>query len=73
MIVILSFQDHIENVEKTRVSLELQTDEVRTAIEEKLKIASQQRDENIKKMLDRLKEHVRYTLFRHYFSFISEC
>lgn len=51
-------QDHIENVEKTRQTLEQQTGEVRTAIEEKLKTASAQRDENIKKMLDRLREHV---------------
>lgn len=51
-------QDHIENVEKTRQTLEQQTGEVRTAIEEKLKSASVQRDENIKKMLDRLREHV---------------
>ncbi|XP_076270523.1 stathmin isoform X14 [Rhynchophorus ferrugineus] len=50
-------KDHIENVEKTRLSLEQQTDEVRSAIEEKLKTASLQRDENIKKMLERLKEH----------------
>jgi hypothetical protein len=51
-------KDHIENVEKTRLSIEQQTDEVRSAIEEKLKTASVQRDENIKKMLERLKEHV---------------
>ncbi|CAG9825315.1 unnamed protein product [Phaedon cochleariae] len=50
-------KDHIENVEKTRLSLEQQTEEVRTQIEEKLKCASQQRDDNIKKMLERLKEH----------------
>ncbi|XP_063918058.1 myosin-9 isoform X3 [Zophobas morio] len=50
-------KDHIENVEKTRLSIEQQTDEVRSAIEEKLKTASVQRDENIKKMLERLKEH----------------
>lgn len=55
------------NVEKTRHSLELQTDEVRIAIEEKLKIASIQRDENIKKMLDRLKEHVSCSLRFHHF------
>jgi hypothetical protein len=36
----------------------MQTNEVRIAVEEKLKIAAAQRDENIKKMLDRLKEHV---------------
>lgn len=56
------FQDHIENVEKTRLTLEMQTDEVRSAIEEKLKTAEQQRDDNIKKMLDRLKEHVSYIM-----------
>ncbi|XP_018324587.1 stathmin-1-A isoform X6 [Agrilus planipennis] len=52
-------KDHIENVEKTRMSLEQQCDEVRLALEEKMKIASAQRDDNIKKMLDRLKEHER--------------
>lgn len=50
-------KDHIENVEKTRLSLEQQTEEVRSAIEDKLKTASQQRDDNIRKMLERLKEH----------------
>lgn len=33
-------------------------DEEREAIEEKLRLATQNRDENIKKKLDRLKEHV---------------
>lgn len=36
----------------------MQTNEVRNAVEEKLKTASAQRDENLKKMVDRLKEHV---------------
>lgn len=49
-------------MEKTRQTLEQQTGEVRTAIEEKLKTASVQRDENIKKMLERLREHVSRTL-----------
>lgn len=53
-------KDHIENVEKTRLSLEQQTTEIRTAIEEKMKTASAQRDENIKKMLERLREHVSF-------------
>jgi len=48
----------LESVEKTRLSLEMQTNEVRNAVEEKLKTASAQRDENLKKMVDRLKEHV---------------
>lgn len=51
-------KDHIENVEKTRLSLEQQTNEIKSAIEEKMKTASAQRDENIKKMLERLREHV---------------
>ncbi|XP_021922193.1 angiomotin-like 2a isoform X2 [Zootermopsis nevadensis] len=50
-------KDHLESVEKIRLSIELQTNEVRNAVEEKLKVATAQRDENIKKMLDRLKEH----------------
>ncbi|XP_049814680.1 angiomotin-like 2a isoform X4 [Schistocerca nitens] len=52
-------KDHLESVEKTRLSLEQQTNEVKSAVEEKLKTAAAQRDENIKKMLDRLREHER--------------
>ncbi|XP_075212322.1 stathmin isoform X2 [Lycorma delicatula] len=52
-------KDHLEGVEKTRQILEQQTLEVRTAVEEKLKSAAAQRDENTKKMLVRLKEHER--------------
>lgn len=54
----LTFFLQLEGVEKTRLSLEQQTEEVRCAVEEKLKTAAAQRDENIKRMLDRLKEHV---------------
>lgn len=54
----LVFSMQLESVEKTRLSLEQQTEEVRCAVEEKLKTAAAQRDENIKRMLDRLKEHV---------------
>lgn len=54
----------LESVEKTRWSLELQTEEVRSAVEEKLKTAAAQRDENMKRMLDRLKEHVSVFLYR---------
>lgn len=56
-------KDHIENVEKTRLTLEQQTDEVRTAIEDKLKTASELRDENMKKMMERLKDHVSNTFY----------
>lgn len=50
----------MESVEKTRLLLESQTEEVRNAVEEKLKTAAEHRDENIKKILKRLKEHVSY-------------
>lgn len=63
-------KDHIDSVEKTRLSLEQQTEEVRQAICEKLKVAEAQRDENIKRMLERLREHVSRTkLPRNYISF----
>lgn len=56
-------------MEKTRLSLEQQTEEVRSAVEEKLKSAAAQRDGNIKRMLDRLKEHVsvQYYLVIHFY------
>ncbi|XP_014608468.1 PREDICTED: calponin homology domain-containing protein DDB_G0272472 isoform X1 [Polistes canadensis] len=50
-------KEHLESVEKSRLSLEQQTEEVRCAVEEKLKTAAAQRDENIKRMLDRLNKH----------------
>lgn len=56
-------QVHAQEIEKTRQSLENKKDEERRAIEEKLKAAESMRDENIKKMLDRLKEHVSTKFF----------
>ncbi|XP_076392945.1 stathmin isoform X2 [Megachile rotundata] len=50
-------KEHLESVEKTRLSLEQQTEEVRCAVKKKLNTAAAQRDENIKRMLDRLKAH----------------
>ncbi|KAH9636160.1 hypothetical protein HF086_007112 [Spodoptera exigua] len=50
-------KDHLEGVEKTRLTLEQQTMEVYKAIEEKMNTAADKRDENIKKMLERLREH----------------
>lgn len=41
-----------------RLTLEQQTSEVYKAIEEKMNTAADKRDENIKKMLERLREHV---------------
>ncbi|XP_034098275.1 GRIP1-associated protein 1 isoform X1 [Drosophila sulfurigaster albostrigata] len=48
---------HAQEIEKTRETLEQQKAYEQKAIEEKLKTAQALRDENIKKMLDRLKEH----------------
>ncbi|KAI5636012.1 stathmin family domain-containing protein [Phthorimaea operculella] len=50
-------KDHLEGVEKTRLTLEQQTSEVYKAIEDKMATAADKRDENIKKMLERLREH----------------
>lgn len=54
-------QVHAQEIEKTRQSMENKKDEERRAIEEKLKAAESMRDENIKRMLGRLKEHVSET------------
>lgn len=54
----LPLQIHSQEVEKTREQLEHQKYVEKIAIEEKLKTAQNLRDENIKKMLERLKEHV---------------
>lgn len=40
--------------------MEQQKNQERVAIDNKLKTAANMRDENIKKMLERLKEHVSY-------------
>lgn len=58
---LISWFFQLEGVEKTRLSLEQQTEEVRVAVDEKLKTAAAQREGNIQKMVDRLKEHVRTT------------
>lgn len=52
-------QTQFEEIERTRVSMEQQKSVERLALDQKLKTAANMRDENIKKMLDRLKEHVR--------------
>lgn len=51
-------QTQFQEIEKTRETLEQQKSIERVAIDKKLKTAANMRDENIKKMLDRLKEHV---------------
>lgn len=57
-LILNSLQIHAQEIEKTRETLEQQKANEQKAIEEKLKTAQALRDENIKKMLDRLKEHV---------------
>lgn len=54
-------QVHSQEIEKTRTSLEMQKSVELNAIEEKLRTAATLRDENMKKMLERLKEHVSLT------------
>uniref|UniRef100_T1GIQ0 Stathmin n=1 Tax=Megaselia scalaris TaxID=36166 RepID=T1GIQ0_MEGSC len=48
---------HTAEIEKTRQTLEQQKEMEKQAIEEKLKNAQQSRDDHIKKMLARLKQH----------------
>lgn len=52
-------KEHAEEIEKKRIVLEQQKEMERVAIDEKLKIAATIRDENMKKMLNHLKEHER--------------
>lgn len=50
---------HAAEIEKTRHSLEhTKSEELKTQLEDKLRIAATLRDDKIKKILDRLKEHV---------------
>lgn len=51
-------QTQFVEIEKTRSSLEQQKEMERVAIENKLKAAALLREENMKKMQERLKEHV---------------
>lgn len=51
-------QDHAEEIEKKRILMEQQKELERVAIDEKHKVAAALRDENMKKMLSHLKEHV---------------
>lgn len=52
------FKEHAEEIEKKRILLEQQKEMERVAIDEKHKVAATIRDENMKKMLNHLKEHV---------------
>lgn len=75
----LNPQTQLKEIEKTRTQLEKQRDEERDAIEEKLRLATLNRDENLKKKLERLKEHVSClvcvcTFIAHHFvNCTSEC
>lgn len=48
----------LEIVDKHKQSSEKQSEEVRTSMEERLRTASAQREEHLRKQLERLKEHV---------------
>ncbi|XP_011505712.1 PREDICTED: uncharacterized protein LOC105368400 [Ceratosolen solmsi marchali] len=50
-------KEHLESVERTRMCLDVQTEEVRKAVEKKVQSVTAQRDENIKKIVERLREH----------------
>ena len=50
---------HTSEIEKNRLTLEKQkSDELLMQLEDKLRTAANLRDDKIKKILDRLKEHV---------------
>lgn len=63
-------QSQFQEIEKTRMTLEQQKNEERMALDQKLQSAANIRDENMKKMLDRLKEHVSFIDYSH---IIFEC
>lgn len=50
--------DHLGGVETVRKQLEVQSQELRDAINAKLSSAQENRDEQLRKFLDKLKEHV---------------
>lgn len=52
------FRPQLNNVESVRKQLDAQTDELRQTIEDKLRSAEENRNENMGKMLEKLKDHV---------------
>lgn len=48
----------LSNVDSVRKQLEVQTNDLRQTIEDKLRSAEENRTENLGKMLEKLKEHV---------------
>jgi len=50
-------KDHIDNVEKVKISTEAENESLRKNIEEKLSIAAEKREENLDKMVKSLKDH----------------
>lgn len=53
-------QNHTEDIKKTKEMMEQQKVEERNALNDKLKAAANLRDENIKRILSRLREHVSF-------------
>lgn len=62
----LELKTQFHEIEKTRETLEQQKNIERVAIDKKLKTAAEMRDENMKKMLERLKEHVSFDFQIHF-------
>ena len=48
----------LNNVDNVRKQLETQTNELRQTIEDKLRLAEENRTENLGKMMEKLKDHV---------------
>lgn len=57
-ILYLMLHLQLNNVDNVRKQLEVQTDDLRQTIEDKLRSAEENRTENMGKMLEKLKEHV---------------
>lgn len=51
-------QNHTDEIRRTKEMMERQKVEERNALNDKLKAAANLRDENIKRILNRLREHV---------------
>lgn len=73
-----SIQNHTDEIRRTKEMMERQKVEERNALNDKLKAAANLRDENIKRILNRLREHVSHPRLYpgnffvcHFFYFIS--
>lgn len=60
VIFFFTLQVHADEIKRNKEMLEKQKIEERNALNDKLKTAANLRDENIKRILDRLREHVSF-------------